>query len=272
MIELTNIKKSFKDTTVLDNINLTIQDNEIFGLVGPSGVGKSTLLNCLIGLEKYESGSISIDGIHLENLTESELRQFRKNMGMIFQNFSLIGRKNTFANIALPMECWGYSKARIKDRVEELAELTGIQDKLKSRPAELSGGQKQRVAIARALAMRPKYLLCDECTSALDPKSTASILDLLKHLQNMFNITIVMVTHEMSVVQNICERMAILEDSQISLSGNVQEIFRNKPEQLKALIGEDDRIVSITMDIEDFEKFKDTLDQNGTSYRVSGGI
>lgn len=158
MIELAGVNKSFKNTAVLKDINLTIQDNEVFGLVGPSGVGKSTLLNCLIGLEKYQSGSISIDGVRLEDLNDLKMRQFRKNMGMIFQNFSLIGRKDAFHNIALPMECWNYSKTEIKERVEELAELTGIQDKLKSRPSELSGGQKQRVAIARALAMNPKYL------------------------------------------------------------------------------------------------------------------
>jgi len=136
-------------------------------------------------------------------MSESHLRaKFRKNMGMIFQNFSLIGRKDVFHNIALPMECWNYSKGEIKERVEELAELTGIKDKLKNRPSELSGGQKQRVAIARALTMNPKYLLCDECTSALDPKSTIAILDLLKDLQNHFGITIIVVTHEMAVVQS----------------------------------------------------------------------
>lgn len=235
-------------------------------------MGKSTLLNCLIGLEKYQSGSISIDEVCLEKLNDLKMREFRKNMGMIFQNFSLIGRKDAFHNIALPMECWNYSKTEIKERVEELAELTGIQDKLKSRPSELSGGQKQRVAIARALVMNPKYLLCDECTSALDPKSTASILDLLKDLQQHFNITIIVVTHEMAVVQNICKRMAILESGKISLLGNVQEIFENKPEQLKKLIGEDDRKISVTMDVEDFAKFKGYLDDNGTSYKVSGGV
>ena len=223
-------------------------------------------------METYQSGSISIDGVRLEELNDLKMRQFRKNMGMIFQNFSLVGRKDVFHNIALPMECWKYSKAEIKERVEELAELTGIQDKLKSRPSELSGGQKQRVAIARALTMNPKYLLCDECTSALDPKSTSAILDLLKDLQKHFGITIVVVTHEMSVVQNLCNRMAILDAGQVSLVGGVQEIFKNKPEQLKALIGEDDRKVSVTMDVQDFAKFQEYLDKNGTNYRISGGV
>ena len=272
MVEIVGVNKSFENTSVLQDINLTIKDQEVFGLVGPSGVGKSTLLNCLIGLETYQSGSISIDGVKLETLSDLQMRQFRKNMGMIFQNFSLIGRKDVFHNIALPMECWKYTKSEIKDRVEELAELTGIQDKLKNRPSELSGGQKQRVAIARALTMNPKYLLCDECTSALDPKSTIAILDLLKDLQKHFGITIIVVTHEMAVVQNICNRMAILDAGKVSLVGDVQEIFLNKPEQLKTLVGEDDRKISITMDVQDFAAIRGVLDKNGTTYRVSGGV
>jgi methionine import ATP-binding protein metN len=272
VINIIDVNKSFKDTKVLKDINLNIRDDEVFGLVGPSGVGKSTLLNCMVGLEKYQSGSIVVDDIRLEELNELRMRQFRKNIGMIFQNFSLIGRKDAFHNIALPMECWNYSKADIKNRVEELAELTGIQDKLKNRPAELSGGQKQRVAIARALAMNPRYLFCDECTSALDPKSTIAILDLIKNLQKQFHITVVVITHEMSVVQNICNRMAILENGQVSLMGDVKEIFEKQPEQLRNLIGEDDRKVSVTMDVEDFAKIQSYLDKNKTQYKISGGI
>ena len=270
MINIIDVNKSFKDTKVLKDINLNIRDDEVFGLVGPSGVGKSTLLNCMVGLEKYQSGSIVVDDIRLEELNELRMRQFRKNIGMIFQNFSLIGRKDAFHNIALPMECWNYSKAEIKNRVEELAELTGIQDKLKNRPAELSGGQKQRVAIARALAMNPRYLFCDECTSALDPKSTIAILDLIKNLQKQFHITVVVITHEMSVVQNICNRMAILENGEVSLMGDVKEIFEKQPEQLRNLIGEDDRKVSVTMDVEDFAKIQSYLDKNKTQYKISG--
>lgn len=272
MIKIERVNHSFQDTQVLKDIDLTIHDNEIFGLVGPSGVGKSTLLNCLVGLEKYQSGSISVDGVKLETLNEIQMRQFRRNMGMIFQNFSLIGRKDVFHNIALPMECWKYSKAEIKSRVDELAELTGIQDKLKSRPDELSGGQKQRVAIARALSMNPKYLFCDECTSALDPRSTAAILELLKDLQEKFNITIIVVTHEMSVVQSICSRMAILDGGCVSLTGEVQEIFENKPEQLKRLIGLDDRKISVTMDVEEFAKIKKYLNDIQIEYKVVGGM
>ncbi len=271
VIEILNVNKSFKNTDVLTDVNLTIQDNEVFGLVGPSGVGKSTLLNCLIGLEKYQSGSICIDGVRLEELNELEIRKFRKNMGMIFQNFSLIGRKDIFHNISLPMECWNYSKTDIKNRVEELAELIGIQDKLKNRPSELSGGQKQRVAIARALTMNPRYLLCDECTSSLDPKSTSSILELLKSLQEQFQITIIVVTHEMAVVQNLCNKMAILESGKVSLSGDVQEIFKEKPEQLRTLLGEDERMVSITLDVAELAKVKEYLDTQGTNYKITGG-
>lgn len=272
MIDIVGVNKSFKGIPILNDINLTIQNNEVFGVVGPSGVGKSTLLSCLIGLQNYQSGSISIDGIKLEELSEIQMRQFRKNMGMIFQNFSLIGRKDTFHNISLPMECWKYSKIEIKERVEHLAELTGIQDKLRSRPSELSGGQKQRVAIARALTMNPRYLLCDECTSALDPKTTASILDLLKKLQERMKITIVLVTHEMSVVQSICQRMAILDGGRIAFVDKVQEVFKNKPEQLKALLGEENRNVSVTMSVEEFARIKEYLDEGRINYKVLGGI
>ena len=269
MIELVNVNKSFKNVEVLNDITFNICDNEIFGLVGQSGVGKSTLLNCLIGLESYQSGSIEIDGVKLETLSECDMRKFRKNMGMIFQNFSLIGRKDVFRNIALPMECWNYSKAEIKNRVEELAELVGMKDKLKSRPYELSGGQKQRVAIARALTMNPKYLLCDECTSALDPKSTASILELLKDLQNQFKITIIVVTHEMSVIQNLCQRMAILEKGRVSLIGGVDEIFKEKPKQLKNLLGENQSQVSLTIDVEELEKCKEFFAKNQMKYKIT---
>ena len=153
------------------------------------------------------------------------MRQFRRNMGMIFQNFSLIGRKDVFHNIALSMECWKYSKAEIKSRVDELAELTGIQDKLKSRPDELSGGQKQRVAIARSLANDPKVLLCDEATSALDPQTTHSILKLIKDINRKLNLTVVLITHEMGVVKEICDRVAVMEDGHIVEEGSIVEVF-----------------------------------------------
>ena len=272
MIKIVDVNKSYNDVQVLNNINLIINDNEVFGLVGPSGVGKSTLLNCMVGLEKYQTGSIIVDGVKLEELNESAMRRYRKNLGMIFQNFSLIGRKDAFHNISLPMECWKYSKSDIKNRVEELAELTGIQDKLKSRPHELSGGQKQRVAIARALAMEPQYLFCDECTSSLDPKSTAAILELIKTLQERLHITVVMVTHEMSVIQNVCNRMAILDGGELSLVGDVKEIFEKKPKQLKKLIGEGSEKISFTIDRNDFADIQRYMDEKKKDYQISGGF
>ena len=238
MIEIKQVNKYFGDLQVLRDIDIRIEDNEVFGLVGPSGAGKSTLLNCLIGLEKYQEGSIVIDEIKLEELSEQELRTFRRNMGMIFQNFSLVGRKNVYQNIALPMECWRVPEEQIRKRVTELAELVGIEDKLKERPASLSGGQKQRVAIARALTMNPRYILCDECTSALDPKTTTSILRLLERIRREMDITVVVVTHEMSVVQQICRRMAILDEGSVSLIGDTQDMFFRRPAALKKLLGE----------------------------------
>ena len=274
MITLINIQglvKKYNDNIVLDNLNFQIDNNDIFGIVGASGVGKSTLLNILIGLEKYESGSIDIDGVKLELLSEKEMRMFRKNVGVIFQNFSLIERKTVFKNIALPMECWHYSKPDIKNRVEELAEITGIKDKLNHRPAQLSGGQKQRVAIARALTMNPKYLFCDECTSALDPKTTLAILDLIKDLQIKYKITVVAVTHEMSVVQSICNRMAILDKGRAALIGEVNDIFANKPKELRELMGEETEKVSLLMEADEFAKYRSYLEEKNIKYKLMRG-
>lgn len=239
MIAIENLSKSYGDTHVLKNINIRIEDGDIFGLVGESGVGKSTLLGCLNGLENYQAGRVMVDDVQIDKLSEKELRVFRKKMGMIFQNFSLVQRKSVFKNIAMPMECWGVPKNEIEEKVHELAELVGIEDKLNSRPAQLSGGQKQRVAIARALTMDPRYLLCDECTSALDPKMTLSILELLADIREKMGITIVMVTHEMSVVQQVCDKIAVLDQGEVALTGNVSELFMKKPIQLKKFLGMD---------------------------------
>ncbi len=272
MIEITNVNKHFDDLYVLKDVSLTIANNEVFGLVGPSGVGKSTLLDCLIGLSKYDSGSICIDGIRLEELNEEAMRGFRRKIGMIFQNFSLVSRKDVYHNISLPMECWHFPAKEIRERVERFAELTSIQDKLGKRPDELSGGQKQRVAIARALTMEPRYLLCDECTSALDPKSTQAILALLKNLCEKIGLTIIMVTHEMAVVESICQRMAVLESGRIAAIGDVGEMFRNKPEELRRLLGDGVSEVSITLPSEDLEKCKAFLDSEGMAYKISRGF
>ena len=269
MITFENVCKSYDGVDVLNNLNLKIADNEAFGIIGPSGVGKSTILNCLNGLEKYQRGSVVVDGVRVETLSDAELRRFRKNVGLIFQNFSLIGRKDVFHNISFPMECWGCSKTEIKDRVEELAEVTGMQEKLKSRPAELSGGQKQRVAIARALALNPRYLLCDECTSALDPRSTASVLELLESLRKKYKITIIIVTHEMAVVRRFCERVGIIDGGKASLVGNVAEIFREVPKQLRTVLGDEEGKVSFTIDIDDFESCRKFLDDRGIRYGIA---
>jgi len=237
VIEIKNINKTFGDLQVLKNISLTIEDGEAYGLVGPSGVGKSTLLNCLAGLDSYESGSIIVDGVPLESLGEKQARLFRKNMGIIFQNFSLVSRKNVYQNIALPMECWKVPRSQIKKRVYELAEMVGLKEKLMARPAELSGGQKQRVAIARALTMNPKYILSDESTSSLDPSITVSILNLLDKIRKEMGITIILVTHEMPVVQQFCRQMTIMDAGTATVSGDVRELFFQKPPALQKLLG-----------------------------------
>ncbi|MDR1774251.1 MAG: methionine ABC transporter ATP-binding protein [Clostridioides sp.] len=246
MIQINKLSKSYEKNKILNSIDLEIGTGEIFALVGSSGAGKSTLLNCINGLETYEEGSINVDGTKIETLNEKQIRLFRKNTGMIFQNSALIERKNVYKNIAFPMECWRASKEEIKSRVYNLAELVGIQDKLQNRPDELSGGQRQRVAIARALALNPKYLLSDESTSALDPNITKSILKLIRDIRKEFDVTVIMVTHEMQVVQGICEKMAILENGKISASGKVTDLFLQKPQSLKKLLGEEEVELSKT--------------------------
>lgn len=239
MIEIHNLQKSYGDTTVLKTINLTINDGEIYGLVGRSGAGKSTLLRCINGLESYDSGSLKIDGFEIKDHSNHEIRKFRKNIGMIFQNFSLMERKTVYQNIALPMECWGYTKDEISKRVKELVKLVDIEDKIDQKPRVLSGGQKQRVAIARALSLKPKILLCDEATSALDPKTTKAILQLLKRISETLGIAIVLVTHQMSVVREICHKVSILEGGEITANGTVSNIFLNQPQSLKNLLGDE---------------------------------
>lgn len=239
MIQISEISKKFSDKTVLDKVTLNIEEGEIFGVIGHSGAGKSTLLRCLNGLETYDSGSIKIMDKEIKNLGEKELRAFRKSLGMIFQNFNLLNRKNVFDNVALPLQVWGMSKNEVKESVERLLELVGLMDKIKSMPRELSGGQKQRVAIARALALNPSILLCDEATSALDPKTTKSILQLLKTINEKLNITIVIVTHQMEVIKEVCSKIAIMEFGEIKSVGNVEDLFLKPDDNLKKLLGED---------------------------------
>lgn len=238
MIKISKLKKSFNYESVLDNINLEISKGDIYGLVGLSGVGKSTLLRCINGLETYDEGSLLVDGIEVKDcIVKSEIRNLRKKIGMIFQHFSLLERMTVYENVALPMTCWKYNKNEINQRVKSLLALIGLENKLNAKPRELSGGQKQRVAIARALTMNPEILLCDEATSALDPKTTESILELLKKINQQLNVTIVIVTHEMAVVKQVCNKIAVLEKGQICITGLVEDIFLKQTEYLGNVIG-----------------------------------
>ena len=240
MIEIKNLKKVWEDGgDVLKDINLTIEDGDIYALVGRSGAGKSTLLRCINGLTSYQEGSLTVDGKEVKEFSDRELREFRRHVGMIFQQFSLLERETVYKNVALPMQCWKYSKTEIDRKVKELLELVGLGDKMDARPRNLSGGQKQRVAIARALTMDPKILLCDEATSALDPKTTNSILDLLMEINQKLGITVIIVTHQMEVVRKACNKACILEHGKIADEGNVKDIFIKQPASLRRLLGDE---------------------------------
>ena len=243
LIEIKNVNKYFGDTQVLKDINITIKDGEIFGIIGHSGAGKSTLLRCINRLENFSSGQVLIDGTDAGKLNETDLRDLRKNLGMIFQHFSLLERRTVFENVALPMECFGYSKDQIKTRVEELLDLVGILDKKDDKPRNLSGGQKQRVAIARALTMNPKVLLCDEATSALDPKTTKSILELLRQISGKLGITIIMVTHQMEVIKQICTRTVIMDAGRVVEMGDTEEVFLKSNKAIRKLLGEENIVL-----------------------------
>lgn len=238
MIKIRELGKRFGTLDVLKGIDLDIKKGEIYGLVGSSGAGKSTLLRCINGLAGYDSGSLQVDGVEIGELKEKELREFRRSIGMIFQQFSLLERLSVYDNVALPMTCWKYEKTEIDIRVKELLELVGLTEKIKSKPAELSGGQKQRVAIARALTMNPKVLLCDEATSALDPNISKSVLRLLDKINRELGITIVVVAHQMDVIKQICHRMALLNHGIIVEKGAVDDIFIDNSKELQALLGE----------------------------------
>ena len=238
MIRIENVSKSFDNLQILKGVSLNIEKGEIFGIAGRSGVGKSTLLRCVNGLEQYNSGSIKVDGAEVGSLSPEELRLFRKNVGMVFQNFSLVTRASVYENIAFAMKIWNCDKNRIDRRVKELLEVVGVPEKINARARDLSGGQKQRVALARALAMNPSVLLCDEATSALDPKSTIDILSLLDEINKNFNITIVMVTHEMEVIKTLCDSMAVMANGNVEATGSVEQVFLERPPALCDLLGE----------------------------------
>jgi len=229
MIQLKNICKYFDIGTnrvaALDDISLTLDRGEILGVIGHSGAGKSTLIRCINLLETPSSGDIIVDGQSLMALRPAELRIARRKMGMIFQHFNLLSSRTVYQNIALPLELAGYSKNEIKEAVHPLLELTGLKQKVDAYPAQLSGGQKQRVAIARALSCRPHILLSDEATSALDPETTKSILDLLKSIRDNLNLTILLITHEMSVIKACCDRVGILQHGRLIEENEVGEFF-----------------------------------------------
>ncbi|MBZ0312807.1 methionine ABC transporter ATP-binding protein [Clostridium butyricum] len=239
-VEIKNVVKSFGNVQVIKDVSFTINQGEIYGIIGHSGAGKSTLLRCINGLESYNGGSVNVMGKEVSALNDRELRVFRKELGMIFQNFNLLQRKNVFDNVALPLEVWGYDKNTIKEKVSELIKLVGLEDKILRKPSQLSGGQKQRVAIARALALDPKILLCDEATSALDPKTTKDILQLLLKINKELGITIIIVTHQMEVIKEVCERVALLDGGEIKAEGKAEDLFLKPGKSLKKFLGEED--------------------------------
>ena len=237
MIEVSGLEKKYGKLQVLENIDLEIKKGEIFGLVGLSGAGKSTLLRCINGLVPYDGGSLKVQGIEVQKLGKAQLRNFRKNIGMIFQNFSLLERCNVYENVAFPMKVWKKNSVETDEQVRKMVRLVGLEDKIESRPRQLSGGQKQRVAIARAMVTEPEILLCDEATSALDPKTATSILNLLKEINQKMGVTIIIVTHQMEVVEQICDRMALLQAGKIILKGEVKQLFLENSEPLRELLG-----------------------------------
>ena len=244
MIKIENLKKFYGATQIIDGVSLTVEKGEIFAIVGHSGAGKSTLLRCINGLEDYQGGSLKVFDKEISALKDKELRELRRDVGMIFQHFALMARKTAFENVATPLKFWVYSYGEIKKRVSELLELVGLANKAASYPGELSGGQKQRVAIARALALSPKILLSDEATSALDPNTTNSILELLKQINQTLNISVVLVTHEMEVVKSIARRAVLLESGKIIGSGTIEELFLKPDEKMKEFLGEDEILPS----------------------------
>lgn len=230
IIELVGLGKVFQsknseEVKALENINLTIYEGEIFGIIGLSGAGKSTLVRCINFLERPTSGLVIFDRYNLGSLSKGELNRARQSMGMIFQQFNLLMQRTALQNICFPLEIAGVPRKEAKERAKELLEIVGLADKAKAYPAQLSGGQKQRIAIARALATNPKVLLCDEATSALDPTTTRSILNLLKEINQKLGITVVVITHEMTVIEEICHRVAIIDQSHIAEIGEVEEVF-----------------------------------------------
>ena len=236
MIKLSQIVKTYDSPSgkvhALKGIDLNIAKGEIYGIIGLSGAGKSTLVRCINMLERPTSGNVIVDGQDMMKLSESELRDARKNIGMIFQHFNLLSSATVYDNIAFPLKLSNTSSTDIAKKVEPLLELVGLKDKAKQYPSQLSGGQKQRVGIARALASDPKILLCDEATSALDPQTTKSILALIKDINKKFALTVVVITHEMQVIKEICDKVAVISDGIIAEKGSVLDVFTNPQHEI----------------------------------------
>ena len=241
MIEIKHLSKSFTgaedEVHALKDVSLTIPDGSIYGIIGMSGAGKSTLVRCINMLERPTSGQVLIDGVDMGALSEKELREMRRSITMIFQSFNLLMQRTCLKNICFPLELAGVKKADAEKRARELLEVVGLPDKANAYPAQLSGGQQQRIAIARALATDPKILLCDEATSALDPKTTHEVLELIKDINKKLGITCIVITHQMSVIEEICGRVAILEKGSVVEEGEVSDIFsRPKSAAAKHLV------------------------------------
>ena len=231
MIELKKLSKVFDSTSgsveALRDVDLTINDGEIFGIIGLSGAGKSTLVRCINLLERPSSGQVLIDGQDMTALSRPELLKMRRSISMIFQGFNLLEQRSVLKNVCFPLEISGVKRQAAEKKALELLKLVGLEEKADKYPSQLSGGQKQRVAIARALATDPKYLLCDEATSALDPNTTRSILELLRTINKTLGVTIIVITHEMKVIDQICDRVAVIDHSSIAEEGKVSEVFTN---------------------------------------------
>lgn len=241
MIELKNLSKSFMtadgQVDALRHINLTIRDGDIYGIIGMSGAGKSTLVRCINMLERPTEGSVLLDGQDLGSMDKKAIREMRRSVTMIFQSFNLLMQRTCLQNVMFPLKLARVPRAEAEKRAKELLQTVGLPDKANSYPAQLSGGQQQRVAIARALATDPKVLLCDEATSALDPKTTHSILELIREINRKMGITVIVITHQMSVVQEICNRVAILENGEVVEEGDVSEVFsRPKAAATRSLV------------------------------------
>ena len=236
MIEIKNLCKTYSSASgnveALRDINLTIEDGEIFGIIGLSGAGKSTLVRCINLLERPTSGSVIIDGQDITVLSRPELLKMRRSISMIFQGFNLLEQRSVLHNVTFPLEISGVKGQAAKEKAMELLKVVGLEEKAAAYPAQLSGGQKQRVAIARALASDPRYLLCDEATSALDPNTTRAILELLRSINEKMGVTIIVITHEMKVIDQICDRVAVIDQSRIAESGRVSDVFANPQSQI----------------------------------------